>query len=312
MELQRTPPNNMSTAALKKPSPPHHGSDSLLYKTDSRFNDSQQLDYVSHRNKRPREDDMSIAQLSSFKDEMKELMISLITEQNKNLTSISSDLQKVKESNSNIESCILLLTSQNEDFQKKISFLEEQSKKDREYICILEEKIEDLQRLSRKTSIELKNVPKKPQESRQDLINMTLNISRNIQLEMNDRDIHDVFRIKNRKKSEKNSSVVVELRSSILRSDFLKKVKEFNYKNKTKIQARHLGFTTNVDQPIFVSEQLTMKGTRLFFLARDLAKSKQYKYCWTAFGKVYVRKDDQSKIILIESEVQVQQLMQEI
>lgn len=311
--MKRTPPNSKSLISLNKSSAPHHGSDSMLYRpTDSRPNESPQIDFVSQRNKRPREDEITIVQFSDFKEEMKELMTSLIAEQKKDLTSISNNLQKVKESNSNIESCILLLTSQNEEFQKKIAILEEQSKRDREHICILEEKIEDLQRLSRKTTIEIKNVPKKSQESRQDLINMTLNISRNIEIEMNDQDINDIFRIRSKKESDKNSSLVVELRSSLLKSDFLKKVKEFNFKNKTRLQAKHLEFTSNIDQPIFVSEQLTAKGARLFFLARDLAKSKQYKYCWTSFGKVYVRKDDQSRIIPIQNEAQVQHLMQEL
>lgn len=50
---------------------------------------------------------------------------------------------------------------------------------------------------------------------------------------------------------------------------------------------------------------------RLFFLARDLAKSKIYKYCWTSFGRVFVRKDDTSKIVCIQSEAQVHRLLQE-
>ena len=70
---------------------------------------------------------------------------------------------------------------------------------------------------------------------------MTFNISRNIEIEMNDRAINDIFRIRSKKESDKNSSLVVELRSSLLKNDFLKKVKEFNFKNKTRLQVKHLG-----------------------------------------------------------------------
>ena len=142
--MKRTPPNSKSLISLNKSSAPHHGSDSMLYRpTDSRPNESPQIDFVSQRNKRPREDEITIVQFSDFKEEMRQLMTSLLAEQKKDLSNISNNLQKVKESNSNIESCILLLTSQNEEFQKKIALLE-QSKRDREHICILEEKIEDL------------------------------------------------------------------------------------------------------------------------------------------------------------------------
>lgn len=291
----------------------HYGSDTVLYKPpNSNTFDSPPPDFVSTRNKRPRNAEVSAEQFTTFKNEMKDLITQLITEQKKDFSSISNNLKELKESNTNIVNSISFLTSQNSEFQTKISTLEEQSRKDRDYIYILEEKIEDLSRSSRKSCVEIKNVPIKPQESRLDLINMTLNISRTIQLDIKDQDISDIFRLRNRKEPGKNSTVVVELRSPIQKSDFLKKAKEFNVRSKTRLQAKHLGFTANEDQPIFVSEQLTPKAARLFFLARDLAKSKHYKYCWTSFGRVFVRKDDQSKTTQIQNEAQVQHLMQEI
>ncbi|CAH2105957.1 unnamed protein product [Euphydryas editha] len=35
------------------------------------------------------------------------------------------------------------------------------------------------------------------------------------------------------------------------------------------------------------------------------------RYCWTSYGKVFVRKDDTSKIIHIQNEAQIHHLMQE-
>lgn len=86
--------------------------------------------------------------------------------------------------------------------------------------------------------------------------------------------------------------------------------KTFNIKHKTKICTQHLGLRLGVDSPVFVTENLTAKSARLHFLGRDLVKSKSYKFCWTAYGKVYVRKDEKSPIILIKNESQIQQLMQ--
>ncbi|KAL4718573.1 hypothetical protein ACJJTC_002772, partial [Scirpophaga incertulas] len=82
----------------------------------------------------------------------------------------------------------------------------------------------------------------------------------------------------------------------------------FNVRNKSKLCAKHLGFRTDEDTPIFISEHLTRYASRLYFLARGLAKSKEYKYCWTAYGKIYVRKSDNSPIINITNEAQVQHL----
>ena len=96
----------------------------------------------------------------------------------------------------------------------------------------------------------------------------------------------------------------------MLKTNLLKKAKSFIIRNKTKIQAKQLGLTNNTETPVFVSEQLTPKGARLFFLARDLANSKQYKFCWTSYGRVLVKKDENSRAIVIKSEAQVHHLLQ--
>lgn len=267
--------------------------------------------YVFLRNRRPREDELSPSQFHDFKEEITILMTTFINGQQKEYAVISNTLKSLQQITSNIEQNVTLLTSQNEEFQKKIEHLETQARKDREYIHILEDKVEDLQRSSRKTCIELKNVPRKPSENRVDLINMMTCLSNTVNLELCNRDIRDIFRLKARNDKEKSPPIIVELGSTILRTDLLRKSKEFNYKNKSKLQAKHLGLTTCEDTPVYISEQLTAKGARLFFLARDLAKSKKYKYCWTSFGRVFVRKDDFSKIICVQSEVQVHQLLLE-
>lgn len=310
MSVKRSPTISVSNAENRNSTPSSN-------KNTQGEDDPSTPQYVFHRNKRTRAEDTSPLTMkfqtfkTEMKDEMKDLLTSLLSEQNKQLTKIANDLKEMQNINYNIEQSIGILTTQNEDFRCKIELLETQAKKDREYITILEDKVEDLQRSSRKSSVELKNVPKKPNETRDDLIGMVLKLSENIQLDLNARDISDIFRLKPRQESAKNPTIIVELRSSILRSDLLKKTKEFSIRNKIKLQAKHLGHTTQEDTPVFLSEQLTAKGARLFFLARDLSRTNGFKYCWTSFGRVYLRKDDKSKIIHIQSEAQVQQLHSE-
>lgn len=269
--------------------------------------------FVFHRQKRQRNNETSPSslQIDEFKSDMKELIRSIISEQKKDLEGINNNLMEIQQTNSNIDKSIGILTAQNEEFRKKIQQLESQSQQNREYIAILEDKVEDLQRISRKTSIELKNVPKKADESRNDLINMVMTMSNSINMNMVERDITDIFRLKGKSDKIKNPTIIVEFGSSILRTDFLKKSKDFNTKNNSKLQAKDLGHTTEVDTPVFVAEQLTSKGARLHFLARDLAKTQKYKHCWVSFGRVFVRKNDTSKIIKIQHEAQVQNLLQQ-
>lgn len=263
--------------------------------------------FVSSRYKRRGESYTS--ELSGLKDEMRSMMLSLFKAQKQEMEKISLTLQEIKETNISIENSIKYLTSQNEEFKNKIEHLEGQIKEDRQYLCILEDKLEDLQMWSRKSNFEIKNVPKKENETKEDLITMVMCLTKNIGCEINRTQVKDIYRVRGKKVNVYNTPIIVETTSTLIKNDILKMCKSFNIKHKNKLCAKHLGFRTAEDTPIFVSEQLTAKGSRLHFLARDLVKSKNFKYCWTAYGKVYVRKDDSSPIILVKSEAQAHQLL---
>ncbi|CAG4965827.1 unnamed protein product [Colias eurytheme] len=174
----------------------------------------------------------------------------------------------------------------------------------------IKDKIEDMQRETRKTNIEIKNVPKNMKETKEDLLNMVLCLSKNIGCNIDRNDIKDIYRIQSKRDINK-TPVVAELSSTIKKTELLRMVKQFNIKNKEKLCAKHLGFRTEEYSPVYVSEQLTAKAARLYFLARDLSKSKDYKFCWTAFGRIYVRKTDNSPILIIKNESKIQTLMQD-
>lgn len=169
--------------------------------------------------------------------------------------------------------------------------------------------MEEQQITNRKTNFEIKNVPKMEKETKQDLINMVTCLSENVDCKISKTDLKDIYRVRPKNPSQKNTPIIVETASVLLRNDFLRMAKSFNIKNKIKLSAKHLGFKTSEDTPIFVSEHLTSIGSRLYFLARDLKKSKGYKFCWVSYGKVFVRKDEQSPVILITNEKQVHNLL---
>lgn len=265
--------------------------------------------YGASRFKRPREDDLK-PELVLFKDEMKAMMTSLFGTQQKELQKITATQKEIQQTNLNIENSISFLTSQNEEFKNKIELLEGQAKEDRRYISVLESKIEDLQRENRKTNFEIKNVPKQERETKEDLIEMVLCLSKNIDCSINKTDIKDIYRVRGKRENASNTPIIVETGSTLLKTDVIKMCKNFNIKHKSKLCAQHLGLRSAGNTPIFVSDHLTAKGSRLHFLARDVAKSKAYKFCWTSYGKVYLRKDENSPIIQIVNESQAHNLLQ--
>lgn len=260
--------------------------------------------YVFPRHKRKREDNYS-TEWQDFKTEMKSMMSS----QEKEFKKMLADIQL---SNYNIQASIELLLSQNEEYKKKINILESQQIEDKKYISVLEDRLEEMQMSSRKSNFEIKNAPKKQNETKDDLLEMVTCLSKTIGSSLTKTDIKDIYRVKTKKEGAKNAPIIVETSSTILKTEILKLGKTYNIKHKNKLRALHLGLKTTEDTPIFVSENLTARGSRLHFLARDLSKSKNYRFCWTAYGKVYVRKEENSPIITIHSEAQVQKLMQGI
>lgn len=266
--------------------------------------------YVFLRGKRDREFDWT-TELSAFKEEMTSMMGDLMAAQETELKKFfTPTLTDIQNTNRNVESSIALLMSKNEELTKKVEQLEQQKSKDKEYISILENRLEDTQRTVRKSNIEIKNVPKNKVETKEEMINMVMRLGKSINCNINKTDVKDIYRVKSKKVEQNNTPIIVELSSTILKADVLKMTKAHNIKHKGKLCAKHLGLTKNEDTPIFVSEQLTVKGSRLHFLARDLAKSKGYKFCWTSFGRVYVRKDENSQILTISNENQVNSLLQ--
>lgn len=255
--------------------------------------------------KRKREEDIA-TDLDQFKNDMMEMIASKFSEHKTELEKIAPTLDAVRKSNSNIENSIAFLLVQNEEFKNKITSLENQAKDDKKYITLLEDKLEDLQIMSRKANFELRNVPKNSNETKEDLIEMVTCLSGKVGSTLNKTDISDIYRVRPKKAEEKNSPIVVETSSTLAKTDIIKACRTFNIRNKAKLCAKHLGLHVQEDTPIFVSEQLTAKQARLHFLARDLVKTKKYKFCWTAYGKVYVRKDENSKVEQIKSEARVQ------
>lgn len=166
-----------------------------------------------------------------------------------------------------------------------------------------------MQNSNQKSNFVIKNVPRKSNETKEDLIEMVMCLSQNLNCSMGKYDIKDVYRVRGRNSENLNSPIIVKTGSTLIKTEILKMGKAFNIKYRPKLCCKLLGFKSQEDSPIFLSEHLTPKASRLHFLARELTKSGAYKFCWTTYGKVLVKKDEQSPTITIRSELQMQQLI---
>ncbi|XP_072939838.1 uncharacterized protein [Epargyreus clarus] len=266
--------------------------------------------YVQRRKKRPIcNDDDVIGELRDFKKEIKRMISNWIasSEQErsllkKDITDIKQSIQEVKSTNTQIEKSVDVLSTQFNAIVEKVAVLENKCVNNLTYIKQLEDNIEYLQRNSHKTTVELRNIPKaKEKELTSDLVSVVLNAGKVLDVEIKPSDIRDVYRRPN--KSGLNGAIIAEFTSVSLKSNLLHSTKAYNAKRtiSDKLSTASIGIAGE-RVPIYVSEYLTNKGRRIFFLARQFAKEHKFKFCWSAGGRIFLRKDENSKQVLVESE----------
>ncbi|KAG7310294.1 hypothetical protein JYU34_003049 [Plutella xylostella] len=253
--------------------------------------------FITRNIKRKRSEDIT-TELSDFKTEIKDMLSTFMLKQSTEGAQITSSLKT-------IESSLSFLAEQYEDMRKKMEDMERENKKDKEYICILENKVEELQKSQRKCSLELKNVPKLSTETKSTLIDMATNLSKSLKIELSSNDIKDIYRTS--AKGDK-APIVMELSSYIQKTNLIKGAKSYNSQNKNnRLSTLNLGMKCD-STPIFLSDHLTQKGNRLFYLERELSKAQNLKFCWTNLGNVFIRKDENSPIVKIINESQIQRM----
>lgn len=249
-------------------------------------------------------EDSKIGSFEEFKREMEVMMESMFEAwQNKQKEEFEKTNDFIKDAN---EETAKLIDSMNKKFEEidiKLQILEKNYKQQINYVSSLEEKIEDMQRRIQLSSLELRGLPYQKNENLREAFEklcQTTGICINVD------SICNIYRLPS-KTEEK--PIIVEFPSLYLRDKFISSFKTYNKdKGENMLSAASLGFSESKSL-IFISEFLTRKNKRLFYLARKLATDLKYKYCWTKLGRVYLRKGSTDPYILVKSENQLNNLM---
>lgn len=282
MPLKRTPPRDLQSSN---------------YESDSSTKGS--TDNVTSRNKRKREHGDYSEELKAFKAEL----LSLFTTK---FGTLQLAINDIKEQNEDIRRSQDLISEKYDDIILKIENLEAEKKKNLDYIRSIESKLDNMEKHIRMACLEIKNIPKKIGETKEYLLNCVIDIGRVIDKRVQPSDIRDIFRTRNKNKD--NTTIIVEFCSVWQKEHMLQCVKKFNKENKLNLSHLQL---PGAPTPIYISENLTQKVKKIFFLARDFAKVNNFAYCWTARGKVYLRKAQGDNYIRLENEEDLMKLQRQ-
>ncbi|KAJ8735039.1 hypothetical protein PYW08_014289 [Mythimna loreyi] len=308
MPINRSPPATTASSSLDVPllmhTIHHTSSEPNITTIDSASCTDGEFLNITHRNKRKCSDSRTIQdnQLSVLMAEMKNMFTEFKVEQGKHIEKLCQSIQEIKSQNNTIQDSVSFLSKDNEELKGKIGKLEEQLISERKstamYIQNLEAKIETLERGARSSCIEIKNIPVNKSETKESLLKTVINIGSTLQVPIQPFEVKDTFRFSS--KDPEIKTIIVDFTSNILKEKFIEMSKKF-HRGHNKLTTETLGFN-GTSKPVFISENLTQKMKRVFFLARDFANTHQYKYCWIRNGKVFLRQKDGDRYYIIKDD----------
>lgn len=239
------------------------------------------------------ENDLKISQLSDdinkgIRGELTKLN-SCFHELRASLEHTDQDLKDVKKRVTELEiksSIIEQLKSQVGHLHGVVSDLELERRRDRQRARML--------------NLEMVGVPESKNESLRDYV-MRLADRAGVLLRSEDIDhVNRVQKMIPNKKYPRN--IVFRLSSQTHKDNFLSSLRKFR-----NITTTDLGIPGDIHK-VFINEHLTPENKMLYKFCKEEAKNMGFQYVWVRNCRIYVRKNDQSPHVLIESETDLKKI----
>lgn len=194
--------------------------------------------------------------------------------------------KKYEELKNNIKTTI-----DNQDvLNKAILKLSKENKEQRKEIVTLKERLENLERNSLESTLNLYPVLKTAGE---DLKDMIKKVAVKAGLTLVDSDILSIYR-KPEKKNGKPGDVIVKCVNKSVRDKIIEgtKLKRLMHKD--------IGITCDIGR-VYANEELTVEGKNIYFKALKLKYDKKWKFIWVKNGRIFVRKEEGSPSIRLDT-----------
>lgn len=212
------------------------------------------------------------------------------------IESLSDEITQIKTSNAETVNKVNTITNTCETMSLNTQKLEKKSEILENRIVQLEKGVMFVQNEIAEYKIEIKNIPSLGIEGQVELTQLVQRICGKFGIELTPSDFRNIYRLK----GKKSTPIIVEFTTTELKQRIIIGLKNYNKTNdKNKLNTGDLGIEGQV-KPIYISEYLTNFAKTLFFLSREFAKKYNYAYCWTAYGNIFLRKEDGAKRIQVD------------
>lgn len=242
------------------------------------------------------------ASLEAILNEIRELKVQLA-----GLPSLSADVKFIREELKELKTSCEFNGQRLDDLSVKLSDVDTRVlglERLQESVCGLQSEIDMLKselsandQRSRLNNIEIKGIPLKKDEN---LFNILDKISQKVNYAFPKTQINYISRIP--LFNTKDKSIVVSFLNRYIKEDFVAAARSL----KT-LSAHDLGFSGQMNR-VFVNDHLSPDSKKLLNKTRTMAKEKEYKYVWVKHGKIHVRRQEGSVVLVISKEKDLNRL----
>ena len=162
-----------------------------------------------------------------------------------------------------------------------------------EHVKTLQNACNDMEQYSRRECLEIQGIPVTKPENTSEIV---MKVGELIGMELKE-DIsvsHRLPRDKNYKGKRSEPAIIVKFVRRDIKEKFCKTRKDLK-----KFTTQDLGFPSKNN--IYINESLTKRNKQLFSNSVKVKKELKYSYIWSSNGKIYLRKDQDSPAIPINS-----------
>lgn len=235
-------------------------------------------------------------------EDMNHVMKSLFADFKKEIKKELKEFEKSMNYNGNKLDDVLKKLSEMECDMKKINekqeMLEAENDNLKMKIKILENSMDEMEQYSRNKNIQVDGIPVQKDEN---LKEMLMEIGKKIDVNMKKEDIDAIHRVPTR--STKNPEpIIVQFLTRQMKEELITKSRGSN------LCTEDIGINCSKSS-IYINDHLSKMKKQLMFEARQLKKSKNYKFIWSRNGKIFVRKHETSNIIHINSMDDLQKIV---
>lgn len=235
--------------------------------------------------------------LDSLMKEIKQISIKLAP-----LATLMDDMKTVKADLADLKESIELAHSFVKDFddrvmgiETRLTAVEEASNKInllQTSLYKLEADFQDHEQWTRMNNVEIKGIPQKNDEN---LFNILQRLATKANLEFDINQINFITRVPSYDKNA-TKSIIVSFHNRYKKEDFVAATRKLKLN-----KLSDFGFDGKGN--IYINDHLTPHNKKLLTKARSIAREKNFQYIWVRNCKIMARKNNDSKIIAIRSQM---------